>query len=235
MRKIIGITALTLAVLATACSGDDKAAQEQAEKARQDSIRAAHVADSLAKVAADSIQLVEMKAKNDSLRAIRHAQDSATIASLAGLFKVTDKDFVATTGILYTPKSAPTSLFTEAFYFTFRRFENSANGLTLCYQTKVKEGSESLTKIVVKIDGKDYEIDNFSDQDIELTGAYNYTVYEHGKCTSLPRELLQALPEAEAVKVNYSSPNFESSVKLTAKQIKALKDAVALYQAFGGE
>lgn len=228
--KALLYTAMAALVLCTAACGNGKKAAE-AEKARQDSIAAAARADSIAKALADSVELAQMKAANDSLRAIRHAEDSATIGRLEPKFRFSGKEFLASTGVVYTPKAAPRSKTVDGLWLTFRRFDNRAADLEMHYQLRVTDDSDNIETVVLNIDGKEFEIGQWTDHDLEITDG-SYTPYEDGTSSSLDTDLVEALGNAKSVKAKFTSSNFEATRTLTAAQVTALRDAVALYRAF---
>lgn len=229
MKKLIYLSLVCL-LACFGCDNGKKAEQARlAEQARQDSIAAVKKADSIAKAKADSIELAELKAK----KALSRAADSATIAKLEPKFRTTDKSFLNSSGVVYTPKSAPTAKGVEAIYMTFRRYEDRASELTLHYQiTNLKDEADKIEEATFDVDGKPYTVGGWVEQTQDL--ANNMRWYEFGESTSLENDFLDALLNAKSVKVNFKSPNAEVKRTLNSRQIEALKNTIVLYRACGG-
>lgn len=226
MKKLIYV-AFAGMLLCTGCNNGKKAElAAQAEQARLDSIAAVR-ADSIARV--DSIELAELKAKS----AVTHAADSAMIVKLEPKFTTTDKAFLQSSGVVYTPKAAPKGKGSEALYLTFRRFDDRASELTLHYRiTNLKDEADKVEDVTINVDGKSYSVGGWIEQTQDLDNSSRW--YEEGESTSLETDLLDALLSAKTVKVNYKASNNQVNRTLNARTIQALKDAIALYRACGG-
>lgn len=200
---------------------------DNTSQTNNDSLRAAHIQDSLETVkreaAEERIRKIEL-ARKDSLKHLQDSINAIKVASLIKKFRISNDDF--STKIWYEHNNSPRYRNSNGFYFYFAVDENIGVGPLRMVLQYYDDDWLFVKNVIFSIDGEAYF---FSPEDIKRDNNGGFIWEWFDEAIDYQSDLVKALISANSVKIKLNGSNYYDTRTLSSKQLVALKETFELY------
>ena len=203
---------------------------DNTSQTNSDSLRTSYIQDSIENVkreaAEERVRMIE-QARKDSLEHLQDSINAIKVASLIKNFRVSNDDFSSKTW--YEHNNSPRYRNSNGFYFYFAVDENIGVGPLRMVLQYYDDDWLFIKNIIFSIDGVTFF---FSPEDMKRDNKGGYIWEWFDESIDYQSDLVQALINANSVKIKLNGSDYYDTRTLSSKQLVALKETFELYNLF---
>ena len=203
---------------------------DNTSQTNNDSLRTSYIQDSpettKREAVEERVRLIE-QARKDSLDHVQDSINAIKVVNLIKKFRVSKDDFSSKTW--YEHNNSPRYRNSNGFYFYFAIDENIGVGPLRMVLQYYYDDWLFIKNMIFSIDGEAYF---FSPEDMKRDNKGGYIWKWFDESIDYQSDLVQALINANSVKIKLNGSDYYDTRTLSSKQLIALKETFELYDLF---